>query len=85
MDVEKDSLYKVEEIFDVRYLLRKGSDCPIFEQLRELILRYKIWDFQEPDTDSQDSSKQSEPIEDYDDTFYGEYVKSVLNSYIPFL
>lgn len=67
MDAETDSLYKVDEFFDVEYLLRKGSDCPVFNQLREHIIKYQLWTYQEPDSISQDSHKQPETIEDADD------------------
>ena len=43
-DTETDSLYKIEICLDVTDLKSKGSDSPFLNELREHIIKYKLWD-----------------------------------------
>lgn len=43
-DTETDSLYKIEICLDVTDLKSKGSDSPFLKELREHIIKYKLWD-----------------------------------------
>ena len=43
VDAETDSVYTISAFFDVDSLISRGSDCPVFNQLREHIVTYKMW------------------------------------------
>ena len=44
-DENIDSLYNIYICLDVSNLKLKGSGCPVLKELREHIIRYKLWDF----------------------------------------
>ena len=44
-DENIDSLYIIYIGLDVTNLKLKGSSCPVLKELREHIIRYKLWDF----------------------------------------
>ena len=52
-DEKIDSLYNIYICLDVTDLKLKGSSCPVLKELRELIIRYKLWDFDEQSSYSQ--------------------------------
>ena len=43
VDAETDSVYTISAFFDVDSLISKGSDCPVFNQLRDHLITYKMW------------------------------------------
>ena len=44
-DENIDSLYSIYICLDVTNLKLKGSSCPVLKELREHIIKYKLWDF----------------------------------------
>ena len=44
-DENIDSLYNINIGLDVTALKLKGSSCPVLKELREHIIRYKLWEF----------------------------------------
>ena len=44
-DENIDSLFNINIGLDVTALKLKGSSCPVLKELREHIIRYKLWEF----------------------------------------
>ena len=43
-DVKEDSLYEIYVCLDICELKSKETDCPVIKQLREHIIKYKLWE-----------------------------------------
>ena len=43
-DTETDSLYRINVCLDIDELISKETDCPVLKELREYIIKYKLWE-----------------------------------------
>ncbi len=43
-DAEKDSVYESKIWLNVDTLKQNGTDCPVLKELRDIVIKYNMWE-----------------------------------------
>ena len=42
-DIKTDSLHEIGVCLDINVLKSNGTDCPVLKELRDIVIKYKMW------------------------------------------